>query len=560
MSRNYISILYGLLALVLIWFLLGMADGWLSFRLDMTAEGKYSIGQATLDVLEDMDGPLEVDILLSGDLPPGMKRFQRNIEQTLKTFRSYSREEITINYLNPLQMEGESSEEFILKLADFGINPTNLHSTQNGSNSTQLIFPGIVLRSPADETGVLLLKGELGMGPQETLNLSIENLEFEISQAIKRLYTRNKNAIGIIIGQGEMEEDEGYGMVEALNEDFEVYKVPFDQARKVADLLTFEVLIVAGPKEVYSEREKYLLDQFLMYGGNIIFFLDQMAVNIEDAGGDGTIGMPFETGLNDLLFRYGIRINRDLVQDLNFGYYPVVSGEYGNQPQIVPLPWPFYVQAGRMADHPITKGLDVVQFRFVSSLDTVKADNVVKTPLVFTSDFTRRQSAPVRVAFEDMANEPDVSLFNERNLPLVYLLEGQFTSFFKNRFVPEGFDKDKFLSESNSGRILVAGDADAIKSWIDPQQDEPLPLGINSFAANNTANRTFLQNAVNYLVAPEGIIASRTKSFEIRPLNKVKINQQKSMWQVINVVLPVLFVILMGWFRQLLRKRKYTKS
>jgi gliding-associated putative ABC transporter substrate-binding component GldG len=213
-----------------------------------------------------------------------------------------------------------------------------------------------------------------------------------------------------------------------------------------------------------------------------------------------------------------------------------------------------------MADHPITKGLDVVQFRFVSSLDTVKADNVVKTPLVFTSDFTRRQSAPVRVAFGDMANEPDVSLFNERNLPLVYLLEGQFTSFFKNRFVPGGFDKDKFLSESNSGRILVAGDADAIKSWIDPRQDEPLPLGINSFATNNTSNRTFLQNAVNYLVEPEGIIASKTKSFEIRPLNKVKINQQKSMWQVINVVLPVLFVISLGWFRQLLRKRKYAKS
>jgi gliding-associated putative ABC transporter substrate-binding component GldG len=560
MRRKYTSIVYGLLVLLLIWLLLGIADAGLPFRLDMTAEGKYSIGQATLEVLEDMEGPLAVDILLSGDLPPGMKRFQRNIEQTLKTFRSYSREEITINYLNPLEVATESREEYIVKLADFGINPTNLHSSQNGANSTQLIFPGIVLRSPADETGVLLLKGERGMGPQETLNLSIENLEFEIGQAIKRLYKRNKNAIGIIIGQGEMEEDEGYGMVEALDEDFEVYKVPFEQARTVADLLTFEVLIVAGPKEVYNEREKYLLDQFLMYGGNIIFFLDQMAVNIEDAGGEGTIGMPFETGLNDLLFRYGIRINRDLVQDLNFGYYPVVSGEFGNQPQIVPLPWPFYVQAGRMANHPITKGLDVVQFRFVSSLDTVKADKVVKTPLVFTSDFTRRQSAPVRVAFGDMANEPDVSSFNERNLPLVYLLEGQFTSFFKNRFVPEGFDKDKFLSESSSGRILVAGDADVIKSRIDPGQNEPLPLGVTSFATDNTANRTFLQNAVNYLVAPDGIIASKTKSFEIRPLNKVKINRQKPMWQIINVVFPVLFVIFLGWFRQYLRKRKYTKS
>ena len=180
MNRNYKSLLYGAIALVLIWFSVANLERWWSFRLDMTEEGKYSIGQATLDVLEEMDGPLEIDILLVGDdLPPGMKRFQRNIEQTLKTFRSYSREDITINYLDPLQMVAEKSEAYILKISDYGINPTNLHSNQNGTQSTQLIFPGIVLRSPSKETGVLLLKGELGMGPEETLNLSIENLEFE---------------------------------------------------------------------------------------------------------------------------------------------------------------------------------------------------------------------------------------------------------------------------------------------------------------------------------------------------------------------------------------------
>lgn len=559
MNRKLSALLYGILAISLIWFLVLNLDKWWSFRLDMTEEGKYSIGQATLDVLEDMDGPLEVDILLTGDLPPGMKRFQRNIEQTLKTFRSYSREKISINYVDPLVVAGDSSEQYIIKLADYGINPTNLHSTRNGAQATQLIFPGIVLRSPSKETGVLLLKGELGMGPEETLNLSIENLEFEIVQAIKRLYTINKRAIGIIIGQGEMNEDEGYGMVEALNEDFEVYKVPFEQAKSVEDLLTFEVLIVAGPKSAYSEREKYLLDQFLMYGGNILFMMDQMTINLEEAGGNGTVAMPFDTGVDDLLFRYGVRINKDLIKDLNFGYYPVVSGEFGNQPQIVPLPWPFYVQAGKMADHPITKGLDLVQFRFVSSIDTVKADQVKKTPLIFSSNYSRRESAPVRVAFKDMSKEPDVKSFNSGSLPLAYLLEGKFTSFFKNRFVPDEFDESKFLPESNGGKILVAGDADVFKSWVKPQDQIPLPLGNSPFSENRTANRTFLQNAVNYMVYPQGIIASKNKEFEIRPLNKVKIKQQRVMWQVINVVLPVLLVIIIGWFKQYLRKKKYAK-
>jgi gliding-associated putative ABC transporter substrate-binding component GldG len=558
MNRKLSALLYGILAISLIWFLVLNLDKWWSFRLDMTEEGKYSIGQATLDVLEDMDGPLEVDILLTGDLPPGMKRFQRNIEQTLKTFRSYSREKISINYVDPL-VAGDSSEQYIIKLADYGINPTNLHSTRNGAQATQLIFPGIVLRSPSKETGVLLLKGELGMRPEETLNLSIENLEFEIVQAIKRLYTVNKRAIGIIIGQGEMNEDEGYGMVEALNEDFEVYKVPFEQAKSVEDLLTFEVLIVAGPKSAYSEREKYLLDQFLMYGGNILFMMDQMTINLEEAGGNGTVAMPFDTGVDDLLFRYGVRINKDLIKDLNFGYYPVVSGEFGNQPQIVPLPWPFYVQAGKMANHPITKGLDLVQFRFVSSIDTVKADQVKKTPLIFSSNYSRRESAPVRVAFNDMSKEPDVKSFNSGSLPLAYLLEGKFTSFFKNRFVPDEFDESKFLPESNGGKILVAGDADVFKSWVKPQDQIPLPLGNSPFSENRTANRTFLQNAVNYMVYPQGIIASKNKEFEIRPLNKVKIKQQRVMWQVINVVLPVLLVIIIGWFKQYLRKKKYAK-
>ncbi|AEL24428.1 gliding motility-associated ABC transporter substrate-binding protein GldG [Cyclobacterium marinum] len=559
MNRKYSALLFGILTISLIWFLVINLDNWWSFRLDMTEEGKYSIGQATLDVLEDMDGPLEVDILLMGDLPPGMKRFQRNIEQILKTFRSYSPEEISINYVDPLAVATDSSEQYIIKLAEYGINPTNLHSNRNGTQATQLIFPGIVLRSPSKETGVLLLKGELGMRPEETLNLSIENLEFEIGQAIKRLYTINKRAIGVIIGQGEMEEDEGYGMVEALNEDFEVYKVPFEQAKSVADLLTFEVLIVAGPKEAYGEREKYLLDQFLMYGGNILFMMDQMAINLEEAGGKGTLAMPFDSGIDDLLFRYGVRINKDLIKDLNFGYYPVVSGEFGNQPQIVPLPWPFYVQAGKMASHPITKGLDLVQFRFVSSIDTVKADQVKKTPLIFSSNYSRRESAPVRVAFKDMSKEPDIKTFNSGSLPLAYLLEGKFTSFFKNRFVPDEFDKSKFLPESNGGKILVAGDADVFKSWVSPQDKIPLPLGNNPFSENLTANRTFLQNTVNYMVYPEGIIASKNKEFEIRPLNKVKIKQQRSMWQVINVVLPVLLVVFIGWFKQYLRKRKYSK-
>lgn len=553
--KSLLEILW-LLAIITVLFVL---ESFFSFRIDLTEEKRYSLHPATRQLLQELPGPIEVEILLTGNLPGGMRRLQKSIEETLQTFDAYSRYKISYYFLDPLSLEGEQQQEYILALADYGINPTNLFASHGGSQASKMIFPGVVLRDEEFEIGTLLLKGERGMSPDEILNLSVENLEFEISNTIKRLIMQEKPGVGMIIGHGEMLEDEGFGMVEALVEDFEVYKVPLDQAETVDDLLVFEALIVAGPKEAYTEREKYLLDQYLMKGGNLLFFIDQMAVDLKAAGGGGTVATPFDTGLDELLFRYGIRINKDLIQDLSFGYHPVVAGEFGNQTQIVPLPWPFYVRAGRMAAHPISKGLDQLQFKFVSTLDTVKADGVIKTPLVFSSDYTRKSDAPVRVAFEDMSQEPDIERFNLKNLPLVYLLEGSFTSYFKNRFLPEGFDKESFLESGDQGRILVAGDGDLVKSHLDMASGDPLPLGEDPFAESMMANRDFIQNAVNYLMAPEGIISSRTKQYQIRPLNEIKIREEKTFWYLLNILAPVGLIILFGSLKVYGRRKKFER-
>ncbi|WP_228693694.1 gliding motility-associated ABC transporter substrate-binding protein GldG [Lunatimonas sp.] len=529
------------------------------FRWDLTEEKRFSVSAATQDVLSGLDEPLEVEILLTGELPGGMRRFQKAIEETVKTFNAFSSAPIRFFYQNPLDLPADIQQEYILVLAEYGITPTNLFASQQGGQTSRLIFPGIVVRNEDFEVGTLLLKGERGMSPDEILNHSIENLEFEIGQAIKRLVANYQRSVGLVMGHGEMVLDEGYGLVEALNDDFEVYKVPLEQAGKVEDLLDFEALIIAGPREPFDEREKFLLDQYLMYGGNLLFFIDQMAVNLEDAGGDGTVAMPFDSGLDDLLFRYGIRINRDLIQDLNFGYHPVVAGDFGDQSQIVPLPWPFYVMAGRMANHPITKGLDQVQFRFVSSLDTVKAEGVQKIPLIFSSEYTRRLQPPVRVAFEDMVQEPDVEAFGQSRLPLAYLLEGSFTSYFKNRLLPDGFEQEDFRETGDAGRVLVVGDGGFVKSMLNPITGEPLALGEDPFGETALANRAFLQHALQYLSEPEGIIASRTKQYQIRPLNRIKSRSQQTFWQLINVAFPVALVAAVGSIRYFLRKQRYEK-
>ncbi|MDI1323704.1 MAG: gliding motility-associated ABC transporter substrate-binding protein GldG [Algoriphagus sp.] len=530
------------------------------FRIDLTEEKRYSLHPATQQVLSGITEPIHVEILLVGEnLPGGMRRLQKSIEETVRTFNAYSPEKITFSYFDPLSLPKEEQEEFIFTLNEYGINPTNLFERQNSGQQATMIFPGFLVMNEEFETGALVLKGERGMSPDQILNQSIENLEFEMSNAIKKLISPGSNSIAMIIGHGEMSGDEGFGLVEALDGEFELFKVPLDQAKSVEDLKNFSLIFIQGPRDLYSEREVYLLDQYVMNGGNLVVLIDGVAVDIENAGGEGTIAMPVDSGLENLLFRYGIRVNKDLIQDMNFGYFPVMAGNFGNQEQMVPLPWPFYVQAGRVQSHPITKGLDVINFRFVSSLDTVKADGVKKTPLIFSSDFSRILPAPVRVAFNDMDKQPVAEEYGLKNLPMAYLLEGEFTSLFKNRFVPDGFEKADF-KESGSGKVLVFGDGDVFQSQTNLQDGSPLALGEDPFVQTTFANKLLLRNLVQYLSDPEGIIASRTRTFQIRPLNKVKVAQQKVFWQTVNVLAPVVVLMIFGAMVWGIRKNKFSKK
>lgn len=532
----------------------------LRFRIDLTEENRYSLHPATEEVLSQLTEPIHVDILLVAEnLPGGMRRLQKSIEETVRTFNAYSSEKITYSYFDPLTIDETEQEAFIGTLTEYGINPTNLFVNQNSGQQSQLIFPGILVSNAEFETGALILKGEKGMDPDQILNQSIENLEFELSNAIKKLVSPEESAIAMIMGHGEMSEDDGFGLVEALDGEFELFKVPLEQAKNASDLANFKIIFIEGPREIYSEREIYLLDQYVMNGGNLVVMADGVAVDIAQAGGDGTFAMPVDSGLENLLFKYGVRVNKDLIQDLNFGYFPVMAGNFGNQDQMVPLPWPFYIQAGIMKDHPITKGLDVVYYRFASSLDTVMAEGVKKTPLIFSSDNSRILTAPVRVAFSDMEQEPSMESFSQEKLPMAFLLEGEFTSLFKNRFLPEGFSKSDF-KESGSGKVVVFGDGDVFQSQRSLQDGSPLPLGEDPFSQVTFANKLLLRNMVKYLVDPNGIIASRTRTFQIRPLNKVKVAQQKTFWQFVNVLAPIIILLLIGTIVWWIRRQKFSRK
>jgi gliding-associated putative ABC transporter substrate-binding component GldG len=530
------------------------------FRIDLTEEKRYSLHPSTLQLLEGIDRPLHVDILLTGEqLPGGMRRLQKSIEETVRTFNAYSAENITVSYFDPLEVTDSLKEEFIYTLADYGIRPTNLFVNKATGQQEQLIFPGILVSDDTYETGALILKGERGMSAEQTLNASIENLEFEIAQAIQKLLYPQKTALAMIIGHGELAEDDGFGMVEALNDRYELFKVPMEQAKKVEDLSSFAAVFILGPDSTFSDRELFLLDQYVMGGGNLVVASEGVILDLSQLAGEGALALPQENSLDRLLFRYGIRVNKDLIQDLNFGVIPVMGGNFGNQEQLVPLPWPYHFQAGRMYPHPITKGLDQVSFRYASSLDTVKADGVKKTPLLFSSDRSRILPLPHLISLTAFQEPPLESEFALQNLPLAYLLEGEFTSLFKNRFVPEEF-AGIAVKNSGKGKVLVLGDASVFQSQINLSDQEPLPLGEDPLAQTTYANKQFLENILQYLTDPEGIIATRTKVFQIRPLNKVKVAEEKQMWQLINLGIPVLFLGLMGGLIGLLRVKRFSRK
>ncbi len=532
----------------------------LRFRIDLTEEKRYSLHPGTEKVLSQVTEPLHVDILLVGEnLPGGMRRLQKSLEETVRTFNAYSPAPITFSYFDPLSVEEEKQEEFILDLVDYGINPTNLYVSQNAGQQAQLIFPGFLVSNSEFETGALVLKGEQGMSPEQILNQSIENLEFELSNAIQKLISPGASSIAMIIGHGENGQDDGFGIVEALDGEFEIFKVPLEQAKKPADLANFKTVIIQAPKELYSEREIYLLDQYVLQGGNLVVLSNGVAVDENELSGGAAVAMPLETGLENLLFRYGIRINNDLIQDINFGLIPTMAGNFGNQEQMRPMPWLYYFQAGQMQNHPITKGLDVVSFRYASSLDTVKAEQVKKTPLIFSSEYSKVIPAPLQLSLSEIGIEPDPKTFEQKNLPLGYLLEGEFTSVFKNRFVPEEFNQADFR-ESGEGKVVVFGDGSLFQSRLSFQDGSPLPLGEDPLSQMTFANKTLLRNLAKYLTDPDGIIASRTRTIKIRPLNKVKVAEEKTYWQMINVILPVLVLLGIGGLVWTIRKGKYGRK
>lgn len=556
-SNKITHILYFLIGLAAIILVNQLAE-FSRFRVDLTEENRYSINDATKDLLRNLEETVYIDIYLEGDLPANFKRFKTAIGETLDEFQVYSGNKVQFKFIDPsIAFSTKAKNEFYTYLAQMGIQPTNLTYQTDGKKTEKLIFPGVVISYYGEQKGVLLLKGNRSANPDDVINQSIEGIEYHIASAISQLSNDSRKRIGIIKGHGELDSTLIAGFSNLLIAKYDLYNVNLNNKKRA--LTDYDVLILAKPTEKFTTNEKYQLDQYIMNGGRMLAFVDALRVNLDSIDGEGTYAFAYDTDLTDLFFRYGVRINADFIQDLNCGEMPLVAGNMGDQAQFRSMPWPFFPIINNYGSHPMVKNIDASIAKFTSTIDTVKATGIKKTPLMLTSSYSRVLKNPVRVSFNDLRRDVVPENFQSGPQAISYLLEGKFTSLFKNRILPKNVPQNEFVGDGQDSKIIVVSDGDFIRNDFDLQNGNPLELGIDPYSGTVYANPDFVTNAIDYLVEDGGLISAKSKEVKIRPLDKIKVKNEKLNWQLFNMVGPLVMLIVFGLLKFYLRRRKYTR-
>lgn len=542
---------------IIILVLINLLSSEFFFRLDLTEENRYTIQPPTRDMLRSLDDNIYVEVYLEGELNAGFRRFQKAIRETLEMFRIYSGNKVQYSFIDPsVALSQKARSEFMADLASKGIQPTNVIDTRDGERIEKIIFPGAVVSYGGVEKGVMLLKANKAGSHEEKINQSIEGIEFELANAVYKLTEPDPKQIGLVSGHGELQGVHLAAFRDAVSEMYHVRNITLSEK----SLSDFEALVIAKPTGPFPPADQYRLDQYIMQGGKVLFLLDRLDASMDSASQAGYFAFPYNTHLDDMLFKYGVRINQDLIQDRYAGRYPVITGQRADgTPQIQLMDWPFFPLVNRFADHPITHNLDMVLTRFVSSIDTVKAERVKKTPLLMTSQYSRKFTAPVNVNINELRQDLSAAKFTESFIPVAYLLEGQFTSLYKNRFLPEGADQTSFKEESTPTKLIVVSDGDLARNEVNTRTGQPQPLGFDRFTNYTFANQDLLLNMIAYLIDENGLIRARNKEIKIRPLDHEQVTAEKAKWQIINLILPLVLLVVYGFARSYWRNRKFAR-
>lgn len=530
-------------------------------RIDFTKEKRYTVSDISIDILRNLKEPVIVTVYLEGEFPSGFKRLRRATKDLLSDYMAYADGNLQFEFIDPTEGKNEAEQQVVFEeLTQKGLEPTNLSvKTENGL-SQKVIFPAAMVSLNGKEIPVKLLQTRIGLSPEEVLNNSIQNLEYAFSSAIKKVSSGGKPRVGFIEGHGELSDLQLQDAMKSLSDGYEAGRI--DLASITFDgLAKLKVMVVAKPTSAFSEVEKYKIDQFLMRGGKIIWTIDQVNADLENmrnSSGGEQLAVQNKLNLDDQLFTYGVRINYDLVGDMNSSQIPVSVGEVGGQAQIQLVPWLFYPIIMPISSHPLVKNLEGIKTEFINTIDTIGVSNVRKTILLTTSPYNRELQAPTIVSLNMIEETPDPERFQSPPKAVSVLLEGQFKSNFLNRAIPDGvIGGGETIAKSNYTKMLIFSDGDVFKNDVIEKDGSSLPLGFDRYTQQSFGNKTFLLNAVDFLTDDAGLIDLRTKEIQLRLLDKGKIVAEKTTWQLINTTIPLIMLILFGIFQHIYRKRKY---
>ena len=554
----------------------GMAGSVWFTRFDLTGEKRYTLSPSTKNILTNLNDIVFFRVYLDGDFPAGFKRLRRETKELLDEFRAYNKN-IQYEFINPSESEDAKERNDTYKLLmEQGLQPTNLQvNTKNGMEQ-KVIFPGAIVAYREKEIPIELLDAQLNVAPESVLNHSIENLEFKLINAIQRITRKKKQHLAFIEGHGELREKEVWDITQTLKQDYVVDRVAINENinvltnRFLKDSIhndyeivpKYEAIIIAKPDSAFSEKDKFIIDQYLMYGGKILWLIDPVIASMDSIkSSPSTVAIDANLRLQDQLFGYGVRLNKDLIMDLNAMPIPLKTGMMGNQPQISFFPWYYFPLVTPISQHPIVRNLNAIKTQFVSSIDTNRVKGVKKTILLQSSIYSRTVNMPAVISLSMLREKPNESLYKGPPKTLAVLLEGTFKSFYDNRIPPSLMESKEigFKNHSKKTAMIIVSDGDIIRNQFKIPGGYPLPLGYDQFTKETFGNKEFLLNAINYLTDGSSLISVRSKEVKLRLLNSTLINNNRVLIQVINVVVPVLVVILAGLLLVWFRKKKYAK-
>jgi ABC-2 type transport system permease protein len=530
-------------------------------RFDLTAEKRYTLSDATIKLLQDLDDVAFFKIYLEGDdLDANYKRLRIETKEMLDEFRIYAGDNIQYEFINP--SESDSKEErykVYEQLTKKGLQATTSSENNKEGVTQKILFPGAIISYKQRETAVQLLKTQFGFSPEVSINSSVQGLEYEISNSIRKLATDNRPKVAVLAGHGELSEIWLRDFVTSLRE---YYDVSFNNINEnIKGLAGKDALIIAKPDSAFSEKDKFVIDQFVMHGGKVLWMVDPVYAEMDSLRDKPvTYGLPLNLNIEDQLFKYGVRLNSNLVLDITAAPIPMITGRAGNQNQRSLLPWYFFPLSFPYTKHPIVNNLNAVKFDFASSIDLLETKSINKTVLLTTSKYSRTMNAPVRISLELLTKEPEEKQYNKSFLPLAVLLEGKFESLYNNRISPQ-IAKDSaidFKPSSIENKMIVIADGDVCKNQVQKQSMNAYPLGYDRFSGQTFGNKNFLLNCMNYLLDNSGLISVRSRELKLRLLDKKIIEEKKTEIQVANISIPVILIVVLGITQFIYRRKKYS--